>query len=856
MSYTRLGEMPRSLGHTVEPFDLWVETAPTTGSFEARGYPVESAEVSWGGNDRIPTARIRVGLGAHPELLAMAAPLRDWQLYDLADNPVSPLLIFGGRRRLQLRTSRPLPMEDWLIFDGYIDGVQLGWSANSDSGRWLALQCTGAICAADRELSQRMIGQYRRTRDAEALRAAGDDSAASDATVCCTALTVSFNPGGHGNCDRRPLTLADGTQVYVFCDPKSGHATRWNVARMLRYLHWASLQAGPTPPGLSWDREPYLASIKGALTGFTTATWCSIGLWHSPRQPYQTLDYARPNLELLVDPHLAAEAAPAVGSPQAVALRSQPSTVTVHGFSILEALAFICDRAGLMMEPRNAMDFNGRALHFLRFCARGDWVDDQGILPDPGDQGGAPAPDIPPPTETPSSRLVSLYLTSDRRGLPDSIWPEQRALRDASAGGGGQLALDEQRLRALVIRIGETCEFEMTVGRRITWPVGQVSFSLLPGWEIDDWWDVDPADEDAVQQAQARIGSEEWQERYGERASVRRRNTGRLWVLNEDGRFAGPFYSRAKGPFAGGGLWEPYRFATQGLVRDLRVAPPGGVARGDAGWSARRRRFLPTIARAREDAALGEDSCKLPPLIELSFDGGASFYPAVKCGGSPEIDNERCAVRMTNAAPEEIHDPVTRTTLPEAYMAGLFRLVVTANIEGDDAAWGWSKELSQPPAGPPWGLVVVGRGRRRLRTSGAGNQPAANSIYVANADYRAHVAGVNESDQEALTAEANAMRDESLSPAWVGEVRVPWWHRDTDTVAQTPSLRGYRVGDKARELATQVTDTRIDLGAGRALIGAATRLSRVAAITYRYRLPAEFETLVELERPLRPGGTL
>ena len=51
----------------------------------------------------------------------------------------------------------------------------------------------------------------------------------------------------------------------------------------------------------------------------------------------------------------------------------------------------------------------------------------------------------------------------------------------------------------------------------------------------DDWWDVEPDDPDAVNEALDRIGSEEWQTRYNARYAMHadyRGHVGRLWGLN------------------------------------------------------------------------------------------------------------------------------------------------------------------------------------------------------------------------------------------------------------------------------------------------------------------------------------
>lgn len=849
MSYTRLGDPPRALGHTVELPVLFVEDAPGSGGLERREYELQSIDVAWGSNDRIPRATLKIGLGAPPDQTQLGATLRDWQLYDLEGNARDPQILFGGRRRVQVRTARPLPMDDWIVFDGYVDAIGYGWSGNRPRDtRWLVLHCTGAIAAADREHGQHLLGQYRRTRDAEALRLAGDTSPESDATVCCTGLPVTFNPGGAGNCDTRPITLDDGTLVHVFADPKHKDSGHWNMARMLRYVQWCAVQPGPTPPGASWEREPYLASLNGSLRGFNAATWTSLLLWHSRRQPYQTLAYGGPNLSELVEPHLAAAEPASTGTPRAMALRSQPATVTVQGMSVLESLALLADTCGMMMEARCDPDYNGRALHYVRFSVRGDWIDDTGILPDPG--GELHGPDTPPQVEHPSSRLVELHVASDGAAWPDAIDEEAAALRSSAHGEGGMLTLDEARLRTHAVRIGQPCEYEVTAGHVITaWPPGQASRSLLPGWEVDAWWDVNPADEQAVNQALARIDGEEWRRNYGDLArSLTRHHVGRLWVLNEDGRFRGPFYQRSFGPFSGAGLWRPYGWATQTQVMDLVLAPPGGAARGNAGWSARRRRFLPTIAVLREGSNLGDDTAHLPPLVEISFDAGETFRAAERCGATVVIDEERCAVRFGNANLTEIEDPEDRVTLPEAYIRGLLRVKVTANIESDDAAWGWAREMPVPPGGPAWTSVACGRGRRRLRVRPTGSAPAANSQYVSNPDYFAHVRGVNQSDQAVLVAIANQVRDESLSPVWSGPVSMPWWQRDSN---QAP-LRGYRVGDEVRALRTRDATTHIDMGAGRALFGAATRLARISAVALHYSAPATLSTTLELEHDRTP----
>lgn len=810
---TPLGEPPNALAHQYEAPVVKLETDPLSGRFEAVPWLGDQIEARFGANAEAPTAMISVSLANNPDLRprdpadpsSYVDPV-DWQVVasDLTIQNIWDEVLSG--RRIRIQTDRSEPADNWVIFEGFVDRLELGWNGGpGPAGRWARLYCTSTVIAADRELSQHIVGQWRRSYGAQnKLRGLDradpdpDDLAASNVCVRVTALAMIFNPGGIPNCDPTPLRFTDDSVVYIPTDDANTGAIPWTVAKMLRYVQWAAMQPDPPTDQAAVYTTKYVSDTSGVKDLQDADHWTSFPLGHF-------------NLDNLLAVRVA-EGKAIIDSPpgrtnradlQAL-LRWIPS-LSIDGMSTLEALAFLCDRAGILMGYFHDVADGGRVRTNVYYAIRGD-----------RDGSKALSPLDPVPTVT---RGVYLRLPSDR-AADDADTVAQ--LFDAFDVIDGSIIIDESGIRPSVYELGDPTEYEFTV-------------DLLPGWLPDDFWDIDQDDPDAISNAQGRVGQPEWNERY-HRAHASGINlnqyasVGRLWVLNEDGGFPAKddddldLYNRETGPWAndpsdpGDDKWRAYRFKTDGRVEDLEGQ------RGDDGFSQRRRRFLPATADA--------DGAPAGVITSLSLDGGITWR---QIGAKVWGEEKRCAIFIDTADLAAVGHPDFDKNYPVAYIEGLARVRVTANIEGDDACIGFAnKRRRHTHSLLPWWTLEDRRGgfRRVLRTKANSTLPGRGYLLPADID-----------DTGDARAQAQRTRGETEIRRCPGQVRIPWWSRHTP--GQEEAYPSYGVGDEILGIDTGRNETFLNL---RGTQRGAVLSPRIVGITYRWSEdPSEQSTTLTIE---------
>lgn len=860
MSLNLLGRAPSTLGHQYESLSLHVESTPGGGNFVAVPWLLGGCEVVIGCNDRLPISEISINLARDVsrsvEWSENEPRQRDWQVFN-GSAFVNALEFFGSNRRVQIRTARPVAADDWILFDGYIERPQLTWSGSAAS-RVLKLWTTSSIVAADREVNQFHVGQWRRSRRAS-IALYDDEAEEAERNECIrvTSIPCVFNPGGQGNCSNASLGYAEGSRgVDAFCfedysPPATQPAIKWNVARILAYIWWAALQPALVRPATPEELpKPYdLTTVRSSPTHPEELNWTTIGLAHLPWAPqYEPahglpITEAGPNLYTLIEDYLDRTDEGSQSDPQERALLRTPSDLSIEGMSTLEAFVHVCDRAGLLCNVAHDVGVNGRVYTYLRFTVRGDRCGpgipggESGGLdfaqPSPTQPGGSAQLTTP---ETCTARGVYLYVSSDRYDLDDSPPAGSAAQQIATmlrrdSAFEGSLTLDEASHRAAVVEIGDPTLYEISV-------------MLLPGWLPDVFWDREALDEATVRTAIGQIASPTGQERYGRASTLSNlsyRLVGRWWVLNEDGHFSGvgqddnALYKRQVGPWSDNAAWEPFKWRTTGQVFEL-------ATRGDDGWSARRRQFLPLTTYFNGRVA--------EPLVELSFNSGVNWYDARQVSADVSIDQDRCAVTINNPNLEQIINPNPvshgRHNYVEAYLAGTLRVRVTALVAGDDALLAWSNAGTHFD-GMPWVDIVSRRGKltRTLRYRPGTTTPAASNAILSSTNASLYL-GENLDRQTDALRHALQVADEVAMPRVAGSVTIPWLWRD----GRGPVI-GYRIGDEVLGVQTGLSTTHWSFTGNRNPRYAATR---IIGIRYRWS-DGEQSTTLELEdRSFSPDG--
>lgn len=833
---TVLGKAPTTLSAPTERLFLFYETWPGSRSFRVAPWFGVKAEWHTGTNDAIPTAEIVLSLGRSPEThpdFPYANEVRDWQVLDGTNAPINVWQLLLGGRRVQIRTARAAVQEDWVAFDGYIDKLELGWSGSGrDHARWAHIYATSTIVAADREKNQFLVGQWRRSRRAVLGLAGGedhDDWEYRRECICVTALPCIFNPGGQPNCDPDPIELGSegGPRVYIFTDTTNPRAVHWTVARILRYLQWAGYQPA-LPTGSNGLDERRVARLEL----MNTMQWTSCDLRHG-------------NLDKLVNPYLTPGAydsnltTPARDRVMRMAL----TDVAVHAMSVLEAFVYVTDRAGMLcrVETAVAPDAGADVLTSLFWSIRGDRSDvnpraaeDRGHLlvgGSGGDLGGlVPEGENPSPgsSNPVTSRGVYLWVPSDNSDDGSQTPAEIFAAANTTEGS---LLADESQTRPGVLLIGAATQFECMA-------------QLKPGWPPRAEWDVDPDDEDAVANALQALATAEYRERFVRSSMAREhfgstRNVGRYWAWNEDAAFTAENYQRAAGPWSAEEDWEPPRFFTDVAYKEL-------TRRGDDGWTIRPRRFLPTRAEARATSQLPPVALGL--VVQLSFDGGATWH---FCSAPVTVEAERCALFFDSDDLREIYDEITGYDFAQAYIKGVLRVRVIANIEADDCLLEPVTPSGACPVNRNW-WELIDRGKqatRKMRFVGDSWEwgwttgPIANSPLCRpnTEDDGWHALLPNNDDPaDRMGEQARRYQRDLELRRHSGQVTIPWLWRD----GEGPRA-GYRIGDELLGIQTGDQDTFLDMTGSFLHHWAAPR---VIGISYTYSdEPDEQSTTLRIE---------
>jgi hypothetical protein len=378
--YIPLGQPGYRLAAPVEDPYFWLEQEPGHGVFEFVPWAGQGFTIRIGANG-IPTCEFDVTLGDEGMFwpTAPAEELSDWLVRGpggTADRPEEAIL---GGRRIQIRTSRGYGGDDWVLFDGYVLKLRLGFSgASTGQPRWLKGIAISSFCAADLEPTQQLSGQWRRTRECEVglIKGTWEDA---PHRCCRTPVPLIFNPDGEPNCDPLPLVLSDDpkSKVYIPCDPDRKTADYWTFARILRYIEWCGFQPAAPDPG-NTEAQYYDVECLSRPQGFTALVgqWTSIGLRHA-------------NLDQLLaspwDSKTVVECTADSATTQ-LGLRSllrAPRSLSVQGMSVAEAFIHVCQRAGIILDIFHQIGGGGAAQTFIKFSVRGHTFDPGGALPMP-----------------------------------------------------------------------------------------------------------------------------------------------------------------------------------------------------------------------------------------------------------------------------------------------------------------------------------------------------------------------------------------------------------------------------------------------------------------------------------------
>jgi len=229
----------------------------------------------------------------------------------------------------------------------------------------------------------------------------------------------------------------------------------------------------------------------------------------------------------------------------------------------------------------------------------------------------------------------------------------------------------------------------------------QIEVELIPGWGKTDLFDdvgfdeseseesetlikraidaiVLPGDEASIEDASE--DQKNWYNNYHKNGHFFKdlvdydlRAVGRLWVLNEHGRYSPEIYGRDLGPYPKE-VYEPFEFST--LIQDDRIYPTP--------WTRRARRLLPSISTDQQGRSLGI-------VVEVTWDDGQTWETLDDPGMVLILPNQAgiyldvnnlASIRPSNVEPG---DSDKEKTLWGAYIKHQFGLGVTATIEGDEA---------------------------------------------------------------------------------------------------------------------------------------------------------------------------
>ncbi len=379
------------------------------------------------------------------------------------------------------------------------------------------------------------------------------------------------------------------------------------------------------------------------------------------------------------------------------------------------------------------------------------------------------------------------------------VWsPHDGALKHLHLARGGRFADGEPRYNPRIRSVSDVLAENNTHRGRIRWDDGaivsrvnvlgdvkryELTLPLVPGWLPTAGLDDVPAGEQEqvklaalTPEQVAALGDQAdqnaWFRRYHRGGSEynNHADVGRLWVLNEDGACAGAAFNRNP-PFND---YRPFDFGT--VFEDPQVGRD---------WMRRARPL-------RSCVSLGADGQPLGVWVQVSFNGGATWYVAA---GPVSVIERRAGIHfdcdnLTSITPTGVAPAVQN--LWYATVRQTFRVRVTAVIESDERLAGtWGPAGLDSPTRLTNAVVL-----RRPEVFGYLSREAADNVLAASSP-----AGPEARDDAAVIqaaarhlAEANQDRTVAAAPA------LPWIET------------GYRVGDRLGGIAGREVSFAVNVG--------------------------------------------
>ena len=510
-------------------------------------------------------------------------------------------------QEVSIRTARGDPENDVELFRGYREKVRRDARGNV-TGSQRAREKTAVlelVHVADCLRREKDYVVWGQCRRCKGAVVAG--SAAVGPTRY-TGLECVFNREGRGNCDTTRLAvpgLGEGEpNVPVFGEP------RVDASPIVESEAW------------SWARVLVYLAYLGRRTG-----GASIGNFTVHDFRFWNLFEEATAERMAIDPDTLGTEPPS--EPWERVLLGKPRSHVLEGLAWLDAWSYTCQAAGLgyVWEPRWA---DGGIHWGIRLFV-------------PGTAALTSDANVP--------RHTRVRLPSPDYTVHDKPWTD---ILDAANVTGFSLVSDPKPIVNQCRMSGSTVKYEVTL-------------ELVPAWELDDWWDVDPDDGDAVRVALARLGGPAFRARYGASAATGLRwRVGRLWGANMIGDLDG--YGRP---------WGQYDDDAYELF-DLTDVEAGEVGGASDLCAVRRRPF---------EACVSGISTRTPrpPLIEASFDGGTT-WETIPVGVRALRHDALIYFTVDNLdeVTAALGDNAGRSPA-WAYIKGLLRVRVTAGLRGDRA---------------------------------------------------------------------------------------------------------------------------------------------------------------------------
>lgn len=309
---------------------------------------------------------------------------------------------------------------------------------------------------------------------------------------------------------------------------------------------------------------------------------------------------------------------------------AKPVNHAVDGMTWLEALDWSCARSGVGYHVEDFYDMNGTLRTGLRFFV--------------------PGADI--------ARRKWFYLPSQAYTTHDKDWEDVRL--DANVTKM-TIVSDRSQITNAVYPLGGVNRHEVTI-------------PLVPMWEPDlTYWDVDPSDQNAVQQMLGRVGSAEWLSRFTREGSQNTTwfTSGRLWGIPDTDQFIAAL-ARPWLPWDED-VYERFDLATLGVGELLDPSGQPLVGRG----AVRERVLRPLLSSTGYNNPLS-------PVVQMSLDSGATWLTA---NGGVQIARNTLRIMLDIPDPRNITAP-SGDDYVRAYIEGRLRMRITGVIEADQAVAG------------------------------------------------------------------------------------------------------------------------------------------------------------------------